>query len=67
MNNKGVTVALDDVLERIRTENAKITKLMVIGIKNVGNTSPQTLIKRYYKSGNLAYFGAVFPFADSHT
>ena len=67
MNNKGVDVALADVLERIRMENSKMTKPMVIGIKNVGNASPQSLIKRYYKSGSLAYFDAVFPFADSQT
>ena len=67
MNNRGVDVALADVLERIRTENSKMTKPMVMGIKNVGNASPQSLIKQYYKSGSLAYFNAVFPIVDSKT
>ena len=40
---------------------------MVIGIINVGNASPKTLVKQYYKSGDLACFDAVFPFADSKT
>ncbi len=67
MNNRGVDVALADVLERIRTENSKMTKPMVMGIKNVGNASPQSLIKQYYKSGSLAYFNSVFPIVDSKT
>ncbi len=67
LNDKGVALALADVLGRISAENSKMEKPMVIGIINVGNTSPKTLVKQYYKSGDLACFDAVFPFADSKT
>ena len=67
LNDKGVALALADVLGRISAENSKMEKPMVIGIINVGNASPKTLVKQYYKSGDLACFDAVFPFADSKT
>lgn len=67
LNDKGVALALADVLGRISAENSKMEKPMVIGIINVGNTSPKTLVKQYYKSGDLACFDVVFPFADSKT
>lgn len=67
LNDKGVALALADVLGRISAENSKMEEPMVIGIINVGNASPKTLVKQYYKSGDLACFDAVFPFADSKT
>lgn len=67
MSDKNVTAALADVLNRIKAEDTKLARPVVLEIKNTGNASPETLVKRYYKNDDIAYYGAVLPFADSKT
>ena len=67
MSNKNITAALADVLNRIKAKDTKLSRPVVLEIKNTGNASPETLIKRYYKNDDIAYYGAVLPFADSKT
>ncbi len=66
MADKDVAAALADVLDRIN-EESPMSKPMVLAVKNVGKTSPEKLIKRYYKNGDIACCGAVYPYADSKT
>ena len=67
MSDKNVTAALADVLNRIRADYPKLSKPVVEEIKNTGNASPETLVERYYKNDDIAYYAAVLPFADSKT
>ena len=67
MSDKNVTAALAEVLNRIKAEDNKLSRPVVLEIKNTGNASPETLIKRYYKNDDIAYYAAVLPFADSKT
>ncbi len=67
MDNKDVVAALADVLNRIKEENSSLIRPMVLNIKNVGNTSPEKLTKRYYKNNDIACCAAVYPYADSKT
>ena len=67
MSDKNVTAALADVLNRIKSEDNKLSRPVVLEIKNTGNASPETLVKRYYKNDDIAYYAAVLPFADSKT
>ncbi len=67
MDNKDVTAALADVLNRIKKDNYSISKPMVLDIKNTGKVSPEKLVKRYYKNGDIACCGAVYPYADDKT
>lgn len=66
MDNKDVAAALAEVLSRIKEEYT-VCKPMVIAVKNVGNTSPEKLVKQYYKNGDIACCGAVYPFANGKT
>lgn len=66
MDDKDVSSALAEALSRINEEYT-VSKPMVIAVKNVGNTSPEKLVKRYYKNGDIACCGAVYPYADSKT
>lgn len=67
MSNKDVSAALADVLNRIKAEYPKLSRPVVLEIKNTGNASPETLVKRYYKNDDIAYYAAVLPFADEKT
>lgn len=67
MSDKNVTAALADVLNRIKAEDTKLSKPIVLKIKNTGDASPETLVKRYYKNDDIVYYGAILPFADSKT
>ncbi|MDE6595692.1 MAG: hypothetical protein K2K44_06765 [Oscillospiraceae bacterium] len=67
MSDKNVTAALAEVLNRIKAEYPKLSRPVVEEIKNTGNASPETLVKQYYKNGDIAYYAAVLPFADSKT
>ncbi|MDE6595447.1 MAG: hypothetical protein K2K44_05505 [Oscillospiraceae bacterium] len=67
MLDKNVTAALADILNRIRVEYPKLSRPVVLEIKNTGGASPETLVKRYYKNDDIAYYGAILPFADSKT
>lgn len=67
MSDKDVTAALADVLNRIRTDSAELSKPIVLNIKNVGNVSAETLTKQYYKTENIMFYAAVLPFANSKT
>lgn len=67
MSDKNVAAALADVLNRIKEEYPKLSKPVIEEIKNTGNASPETLVKRYYKNDDIAYYAAVLPFADSKT
>lgn len=67
MSDKNVTVALADVLNRIKADNSEFSKPIVLNIENVGDTSPEKLVKRYYKNDDIAYYAAVLLFADGKT
>lgn len=67
ISDKDVDAALAEVLNRIKEEDQKLSKPVVEGLINTGNASPETLVKRYYKNDNIAYYAAVLPFADSKT
>lgn len=67
MSDKNVTAALADVLNRIKKDNSELSKPIVLDIENVGDTSPEKLVKRYYKNDDIAYYAAVLPFADGKT
>lgn len=67
MSDKNVTAALADVLNRIKAEYPKLSRPVVLEIKNTGNASPETLVKRYYKNDDIVYYAAVLPFADEKT
>lgn len=67
MSNKDVTTALAVVLNRIKAEDSKLARPVVLEIKNTGSASPETLVKRYYKNDDIVYYAAVFSFADSKT
>lgn len=67
MSDKNVTAALADVLNRIKAEDTKLSRPVVLEIKNTGDASPETLVKRYYKNDDIVYYGAILPFADSKT
>lgn len=67
MSDKNVAAALADVLNRIKAEYPKLSRPVVEEIKNTGDASPETLVKRYYKNDEIAYYAAVLPFADSKT
>lgn len=67
ISDKDVDAALAEVLNRIKEEDQKLSKPVVEGLINTGNASPETLVKRYYKNNNIAYYAAVLPFADSKT
>ncbi|MDE5575795.1 MAG: hypothetical protein K2J11_00205 [Oscillospiraceae bacterium] len=65
MSDKNATAALAEVLNRIKAEYPKLSKPVVEGLINTGDASPETLVKQYYKNGDIAYYAAVLPFADS--
>jgi len=67
MDNKDVTAALTDVLKRVKKDNFSISKPMVMAVKDTGKATPEKLVKQYYKDGDIACCGAVFPYADSKT
>ena len=67
MSGKNVTAALAEVLNRIKAEYPKLSKPVVEEIINTGNASPETLVERYYKNDDIAYYATVLPFADSKT
>lgn len=67
MSDKNVTATLADVLNRIKAEDTKFDRPVVLEIKNTGNASTETLVKRYYKNDDIAYYAAVLPFADEKT
>lgn len=69
MSDKNVTAALAEVLNYIGSnpENPELVRPIVLNIENVGDDSPETLVKRYYKNDDIARYKAVLPFADSKT
>lgn len=67
MDNNDIIAALADVLKRIKKDNSSVSRPMVLDIKNTGKVSPEKLVKRYYKNGDIACCGAVYPYADSKT
>lgn len=67
MSDKNAAAALADVLNRIKEKYPKLSKPVVLEIKNTGNASPETLVKQYYKNDDIAYYAAVLTFADSKT
>ena len=67
MSDKNVVSVLSDVLNSIKADSPEFSKPAVLDIKNLGDASPEELIKRYYKDENIMYYAAVLPFADSKT
>jgi len=67
MSDKNVVSALSDVLNSIKTEQPEHAKTVVLEIKNTGDASPEKLVEQYYKSGDIMFYAAVLPFADSKT
>lgn len=66
MSDENVTVALADVLTRIKADCPTLSKPIVLNIENVGN-DPEKLVKRYYKNDDILRYAAVLPFADGKT
>ena len=53
MSDKNVVSALSDVLNSIKADSPELSKPAVLDIKNLGDASPEELIKRYYKDENI--------------
>lgn len=67
MSDKNVVSALSDVLNSIKKEQPEHAKTVVLEIKNTGDASSEKLVEQYYKSGDIMFYAAVLPFADSKT